>query len=822
MIVDNQSPTDAADKMWNIFFHFFLDKQSNAFLEAQCRKLLHESTTLDAWNQSEYSSLLRFCDDNTRLEVRRHWQLYADAEKSPPKKKREIKEAVLSGMQAVRTRYKVAQAGCRSAGPYVLEAMAPAAEIFSHFWTEGTTFMNDEASSSAPNINPTFVYSLVGTFFSVHFGTTPIAPFHLAPAFQRSSPGSTTASDLVDCAKSQFRDWVTSFKAVFRRQPGRITIRLFCGEAVRFCQALAEYRATGSVAEDQTVAPWNTAPLVLDGPDYIPGNITAPLVFNVIETSNLPDHVGFLNVLIATVPLLSEKHSATLFTETLLYVGKDPTKSFNQQLCADLSTIGILFDLLPTCYPSNFSSRSNAAEIIVHKALSAEVPQYQERLVWRRPTTGDSFASALNPPTQVTFEPLSLAKLLLKIYFRMFSNDDLMSGLADSKSITELSIVHYIRETFVALVATIKRRVIVDWETTLSMFIALLETTKSPFGPLGMRFHYHQELCARLHLAGIHTVFAMTKDVAKKGRFQGWRQVPPTVSVTLVVPRERIQVLLDMNRAELSTPMLQASLQGRSLDSGSFSSIKVGFGRVKNSGTNSDPRITFDADPAGFAGSSPLVVSFSLPSWTLHIEDPENLAIALSLRLSPQTVRLIPRLGTFLPVFTARLMDTSAVFVVPEEPHGMCHRLYNTPMPAGAPGGCSISVVMDDEGERISTLTARADILDGAARVNLSSGSPVKSRQVSPCTIEVSIGREKRWLVYPLPVVGTLSKLKIARKSRYIEVGQYLLFSLDWVPHARPDRSPHPSPENTVLTSTRSQSRSQKGLKPLGISIASI
>jgi hypothetical protein len=771
MIVDNQLSADAVGRMWNIFFHFFLDKESSAFLEAQCRKLLHESTTLDAWNQSEYSSLLRFCDDNTRLEVRRHWQLYADAEKSPPKKKREIKEAVLSGMRKVRAKCKVAQAGSRSAGPYVLESMAPAAEIFRHFWTKGTTFMDDKATSSAPNANPTFVYSLAGTIFSVHYGTTPIAPFHLAPAFQRSNPGSTTASDLVDCAKSQLGEWATSFQTVLRRQPGRITIRLFCGDALYFCQALAEYRATGSVAEDQTVAPWNTAPLVLDRPDYIPGNITAPLVFNVIETSNLPDHVGFLNVLIAAVPLLSEKHSATLFTETLLYVGDDPTKSFNQQLYADLSTIGILFDLLPTCYPSNFSSRSNAAEIIVHKALNSGILQYQERLVWRRPTTGDSFASALNPPTRVTFEPLGLAKLLLKIYFRMFNSDDLMSGLTDPKSITELSVVYYIRETFLALVATVKRKVIVDWETTLRMFIVLLEATKSSSSPLGKRFHYHQELCAQLHLAGMFTVSAMTKDVAKQGRFQGWRQVPPTVSVTLVVPRRSIQVLLDMDRDEISTPMMQASLQGRSLDSGSTFSMKVGFGKVKNSGTDSDPRITFDADPAGFAGSSPLVVSFSLPSWTLHIEAPENLTVALSLRLSPQTARLMPKLGTFLHVFTARLMDTSAVFVVPEEPHGLCYRLYNTPTPAGAPGGCGVSAVMDTEGERISTLIARADILDGPARANLSSGSPVTSRQVSPCTIEVSIGPEKRWLVYPSPVVGTSSKLRIARKSCYVEVG---------------------------------------------------
>ena len=768
MIADNESSSDTTDKMWNIFFHFFLDEDSATLLEAQCQKLLHKSTSLDAWNRSEYSSFVRFCNEYTRLELRRHWQLYADAGKSSSKQKREIKEIIVSGMQKVRRDHETGYPGCRSAGPYIWESMIALSKVYSHFWTTGTTFVDKETPSLATNVNPTFVYSLAGTNFSVHFGITPIAPFHLTPAFLRPEPDSITPSDLVDCAKSQFRGWVTSFRTSLRKQPGRIVIRLFCGEALRFCHALAEYRATGTVAKDQTIAPWNTNPLVFDGPDYIPGNTSAPLTFNVIETSNLVDHIGLLNVLIAATPLLSESYSAILFTETFIRVGNDQSKSFNRQLCADLPTMSLLFDLLPTNYPSNFSSRSNATDTILHKASAIPTSQCQERPAWRRPTTSDAFASTLNAPTfpKVAFEPLDLAKLLLRVYFCMFSNDDEISVSTSVTSITELPVVCYIRETFVALVATIKRRVIVDWKTTLDMFIALLEKTKSPFMLMGL--HYHQELCAQLYLAGIYTVYAMTKEVAKQGRFTGWSQVPPTASVTLVVPRESIQDLLDMG---LPTPIIvQASLQGQSAHS-SFSSIKVGFGRVRNSGTDSDPQIAFDADSTDWAGSSPLVVSFSLPSWALLVEAPEDLIIALSLRLSPQTIHLIPKFGMSLHVYKARLMDTSAVFVVPEEPHGVCHRLYNMPTPVGGSDGCKISAAMDTEGECISMLTARSDILDDPAKAILSSGAPVTSHQVSPCTIEISIGSAKRRLVYPSPVVGAVSKLRIARKSGYIEVG---------------------------------------------------
>ena len=782
IIADNQLSSDIVDKMWNIFFHFFLDEDSVVFLEAQCQKLLHHSTSLDAWNRSEYSSSVRFCNEYTRLELRRHWQIYADARRSSSEQRRETKE-IISGMQKVRGDHETGCAGCRSTGPYVWKSLIPLSEVYSHFWTTGTTFVDEETPSSLTNANSTFVYSLAGANFSVHFVTTPIAPFHLAPTFLKSELDSTTASDLVACAKSQFRDWVTSFRTSLKRQPGRIVIRLFCGEALRFCHALAEYRATGSIAKNQTVAPWNTSPLVFDGPDYTPGNTSAPLTFNVIETSNLVDHVGFLNILIAATPLLSDSYAATLFTETFSRAGNSPTESFSRQLCADLSTISLLFDIIPINYSSNFSSRSNATDITLHRVSAIPVSQCHERLAWRRPTTSDTITSTLDALTlrQIVFEPLSLAKFLLRVYLSMFSNDDDISVLTGSKSITELLATYYIRETFVAFVATIKRRVVVDWKTTLDMFTSLLEETKSPFMLRGL--HYHQELYAQFHLAGIYTVYAMTKEVAKEGRFKGWSQVPPTVSVALVVPRENIQVLLDMDQAELSTSIMQASLQGQSAHS-SFSSIKVGFGRVRNSGTDSNPRITFDADPTGWAGSSPLVVSFSLPSWTLHVEAPEDMIIALSLRLSPGNVHLIPKLGMSLHVYKAQLTDTSAVFVVPEEPHGVCYRLCNMFTPTGGSDGYKVTAAMDT-GERVSMLTARADILDGPTRAILSSGAPVTSRQVSPCTIEISVGLEKRQLVYPFPVVGSVSKLRIARKSSYIEVGQGLPFPTDRMPDRR-------------------------------------
>ena len=405
--------------------------------------------------------------------------------------------------------------------------------------------------------------------------------------------------------------------------------------------------------------------------------------------------------------------------------------------------------------------------------------QYHERFAWRRPTTGDALASPLNTPfpCRVAFEPLGLANLLLRIYLRTFRGDNAASTSVAPLSISDLSMVPYVRETFVALVAMTKGIVVADWETTLDVFFTLLKKARS--GVI-----YYQDLCAQLHLAGIYTASVMKKDVAKRGRFRGWRLVPPTVSVTLVIPKTSIQVLLDMDQARISIPAMQATLQGPS-EHHNFSSIRLGFGKVKHSGTDSDPRITFDADPLGWAGSSPLVMSFSVPSRMLHREGPEDTMIALSFRPSPHTLRLAPKFGEFLHVFAARLMDTSAVFVVPEEPHGICHRLRNMPTSTGDSASSRISAETDTKGERISMLTAQADILDDLTRAMLSDGAPVTSRQLSPCTIEISVGPEQRRLVYPSPVVGTLSELKIARGAHFIEVSLDLFPSPDMISYER-------------------------------------
>ena len=635
MVTDNEPSNDALSNIWNSFFHFFLDEKSHSFLIAQCQSLINVSESIAAWNDSKYK-FIRMCNVDTLLALRRHWQLYVQAGQLSSAEKKRLKEMVLSSIRTTKVtkhkRYDLYP--CRSAGPYFLVSVEPAGQVFQHFWKTGITSLNPRDVSAATFVNPTFIYSLAGEGFALHHGTTPILPFHLAPAFLNSKRGTPTMPELVDCAKSQFSGWIKHFRTFVKDKPGQLTIRFFAGDALFFCRALAHHIGTGKIPSNLSVAPWNAAPLILDGGDY-GHNDGAPTSFNVIETSNIIDHIGLLNVLFAALPLLSPAPSATLFTEALLYTGEDPTKSLAIQFCADVSTMGLLLDLAPINYLSNFNTRSNAEEIMATK-VQMGFKQYHERITWKRPSTGDSIiASQPDRPIRIpiSFEPQNLANILFDIYLKMFVSDDttyILSGTLQSLEDSEK--VHYTRETFAVFLAIVKRRVTVDWDPTMAFFFDRLDTDRT----LTMGMSNYQDLSTHLHLAGVYDAESMRGPPTKEGRFLGWTQVSPTVSVILVVPRNRLRVLSDADPDQIGIPIFHGNLCGRTTHN-IFASLRVGFGEVTSSGTNGRPGVVFEPDPSSWAGTSPIIVSFSVPSSVLHVDSPDATFVILSLRWTPRS-----------------------------------------------------------------------------------------------------------------------------------------------------------------------------------------
>lgn len=168
MVVDNELSDQVLSKIWNSFFHFFLDEKSHSFLIAQCQTLIEASGSIATWNSTKYSEFIRMCNANTLFDLRRHWELYVQAGQLSTARRKRLKEAVLSSTGTTRsTRHGGSHFPSRSAGPYFLQSGEPATKVFQHYWKTGITSLDPQVISAATLVNPTFIYSLTGDRKSV-------------------------------------------------------------------------------------------------------------------------------------------------------------------------------------------------------------------------------------------------------------------------------------------------------------------------------------------------------------------------------------------------------------------------------------------------------------------------------------------------------------------------------------------------------------------------------------------------------------------------------------------------------------------------------
>lgn len=237
LIVDGH-PTD---KIWNIFYHFKIDKASLSLLIKQCKMLVRISEDLGSWSASPHSRFLRVCTKDTLLQLHRCWQRYAECETALKGRQATLAAAFSRECQTRFATTDILKSPSRSAGLFWMNTRHALSSNFKHYWATGTINAN---SSSAKIMNPTFVYSLTGEGCSVHYGTYPLQSFHLASAASSVPPGENDwgIEELIACATQQFGHWCRSFSAsVSEQSRGRIRIRLFAGDAIQFCQTLHHY-----------------------------------------------------------------------------------------------------------------------------------------------------------------------------------------------------------------------------------------------------------------------------------------------------------------------------------------------------------------------------------------------------------------------------------------------------------------------------------------------------------------------------------------------------------------------------------------------------
>ncbi|KZP17755.1 hypothetical protein FIBSPDRAFT_920591 [Athelia psychrophila] len=764
--------------VWNIFFHIYLNTASQSVLIKQCKKLVRISDSTERWAASPYSTFIKFCTDYTLAELRRHWLLYIDMQELPRPQAKSIQNAFTTEMKKISKRISGGDnpSSARSAGPLMMEAMRTASDQFWKFWKTGITFSDPKQIAAVTVLNPTFVYSLGGEGFSVHYGTDPLVPFHHAHVFGNAN-GTVSVSDLVKSAKKAFAEWCAKFVVSISSTASPTPVLLFfLGDATAVCRVLRAHAETGALNSLVPVSQWRVQLIQLNKDTYSHGG--APSKFNVIDTSNLENYMGLLNVLIVTIPLLYSR-SSVIYTESLRPLVKDATKEFRDQLYADITTMALVLDLCPTDYLSGFTSRSNSHELLVY-AMQTQAGQFQQMTTWKSPLSGDAMAMRSGPEVSPapTFDSHQLGTLLYDVYHLLFEQEDArhffrLNEKNIGHALSVATIIHYMRASFALLLNLIRERLQINpegWLAVMDRFVSVADADHS----LAMDTLSVHDLYAQLYLHGVYKLRDFEIRPPKIGRFVGWATVTPLVRIILTVPREKLQILWD-HVDTVPTPPLECHVGGVTTLN-IFTAIHVAFGRVIPMGLKARPWVSFEEDPQGFHGSSSLIVSFVMPANLLTLFEPaENINVHFAVRSlpGPVTQLLVPILGPTLSLFSARLMDQSLVQVLPEQPLSsmpVASRTGRSEPPTQIGASKAVSIDLDEDCELVDALTSRISVENQEAQQLFAGGAAPEIQQLSGCVLQVTLGRFNQRIVYPFPVIGSQYKLRVARKSQYIEV----------------------------------------------------
>lgn len=299
----------------------------------------------------------------------------------------------------------------RSASFMRHHAVKSISDQYGIYWRTGTTATSPEDVKKAQLLNPTWAYSLQGEKFSPHDNTYPQA-FHFVSALGpiASDPTGPVTPSIMAKAKQQFNAACITFQSSMKA--GAVIIRFVFGDALQFCHALRNPSMT------VITAPWRTT--IFDLADHLSSSPPPPQTFDVIDTSDLVNSLGAINILLATQPLLKKAPASQsmVYTEYSTISKEAAVEIFIEQLCSDPSNFTALIGLLPRAFISAFDSHSCTHEVLLRGSRD-----HNQRMAWVDPTSGDSYARKFDRPVP-RFASGDFAKTLGDMYPYMFFFDN--------------------------------------------------------------------------------------------------------------------------------------------------------------------------------------------------------------------------------------------------------------------------------------------------------------------------------------------------------------------------------------------------------------
>jgi len=348
-------------------------------LHTHAKSLSSLASSSESWKSGSLSSFVHISAPSTLATLQQLWSRWADESLSVGDKHQErLNDIVIKATGAGRKGISALNYFCLLPS-LRLDAITALSHSHNSYWAHGTA--DESPDEKNPRcVNPPFV-STNGTMFA-HYATDPLIGFHLSTWGVDVTAGSTLTggTTLADAAKQEFAAWLRAFEE--RRKRAGDVFRFVTADALTFCHLVQSRTQPKDHRLACFVDHWHFEHLSLYKMSAIPET------FTVVDTSNLIDRLGGLNLLVAASPLLERSISAALYTEHLLSDTADGLSLVEKSLQGEIGTISTLLGLFPAEHYTNAAFWSSSMVTFIMSKLAGnglnDRAQIQLRMMWRR------------------------------------------------------------------------------------------------------------------------------------------------------------------------------------------------------------------------------------------------------------------------------------------------------------------------------------------------------------------------------------------------------------------------------------------------------
>jgi hypothetical protein len=762
--------------LWALYYHMYIVRDDLNAMIQHLQDLLAASTTLSAWNESSHGTSLKISSESTLADIRMYWQKYLDASDRPERAKR---QKVTTAKQFINDQGLPKHVSAnRTAGMHGLTHIPGLHAAWKKYWKTGVVAGNQSDVAALDTERHGFVNPLLGVSslptraFIVHHGCDPLLGFHLAQAFDEPVKEKLLPAKLAALAKGQFRNWCQAFKRHLHLRTVQITFHH--GDPLNFCYWIQQQTDRGSIMPAYTHAYLNS----WTGKTFdIVDCVKSILEYDVIETSELADRCGILNLLPATLPLLSNNAGAVLYTNTFQCVTETTPEYLNKLLHADPITCAVLFDLMPLGLANGILAENFATDIVINQIDASNIinAPYRMRVGWKRPDGGDQSRPVPLAPSSLKVQVAAdqLALFFANWHTSLFRQAGTPAGI-DFHGTGES---RYTQITFVSLLALVHQHVETEWPNCIAIILDRLRAGIARSSKNDLT----QELLLLLHMSGLYNdpdLAAPASVTAKKvaasskqttlnslKRFPG---VPPVVCVTLVVPRGVFRALPPFSMEAYNMVGLHMVIHNEGTFEHRFDSIHACFGRLATGVAPNAASIV--QDPTGWQGSSDVIVMCVAPAFLFLVGRERRTRVALgssdlsNMNIFASLCHIRPR------IFEASVNDGNHVHLsktLPGIHSTTCVLDSSVPRPRVLHEFASKLTMLNGNAKNLST---RLSETRKAGYDHIRSDGAVTATQHGACSMMLFIGPVCRKLSFPFPIDGSNCKPKISRLPVWVEL----------------------------------------------------